>query len=192
MAKAATALQQVPSLFAATAVTTRRIESWDDVDNAIRDVARIDLEVEDKENEMNAVITDVQSRLGPRIKELKNQREAIADAALSFAKKHREDFGAKKSRKFNFGTIGFSKLSSKVKFLLEEIQIIANLKKLGLAAGVVKSKEWVDKNALEETVPAEKRDKVGFEVEETGDEPQLKIDKKAIEIMRESRSKSGS
>ncbi len=167
------------------------IRSWDDVDTAIRFVARLDLDIEDKENEMNAVITDVQARLGPRIKDLKEQRHALEERLLSFAAKHRDDFGAKKSKKFNFGTIGFSKIASKVKLLLDELQVIANLKKLGLATGVVKVKETVDKNALQLIAP-EKREKVGFAVEETGDEPQLKIDRKAIEIMRQSRSKAAS
>lgn len=163
------------------------VSSWDDVDNRIKDVALLDLAIEEEENKLNGIITDAQARFAPRIKEMKGERAALVDRILAYAERHRADFGAKKSRKFNFGTIAFSKLAEKVKFLVEESELVARLKKLGFAAGVIKEKEWVDKDALKAAVPIEKRDKAGFTVEETGDEPQLKIDRKAIELVRQSR-----
>lgn len=170
---------------AAASVPAFVVKDWNEVDEAIKDVALLDLSIEEEENKLNGIIADAQARFSPRIKELKEERAQLAFSVLEFASAHREDFGVKKSRKFNFGTIAFSKLAERVVFIVEEVKVIANLKRLGLATGVVKEKEWVDKNALTETVPAEKRKAAGFTVEETGNEPQLKIDRKSIEILKQ-------
>jgi phage host-nuclease inhibitor protein Gam len=171
----------------ATEIPMLPLTSWDEVDNEIGEAARLALAIEDRENELNQRLQAAQNEYGPGIKALKEESALVVDRILTFAKKHRKDFGDKKSRKFNFGKIEFSKTATKVKLLLEELHVIANLKKLGLATGVVKEKEWVDLNALRDTIPEEKRTKVGFELEETGDVARLVIDKKSIEILRKAR-----
>jgi len=160
------------------------LESWADVESEVEAIAFLDLDIEDEETELNRRIHALQGELGPSIQEMKDARATKEARVLSFAKKHRADFGEKKSKKVNFGSIVFSKASSAVKFLVEEIDLIANLKKFGYALGVVKQVEKVDKNVLVTVVPEDKREKVGFEIVPTGDEPSLKIDRKRVELLR--------
>ena len=168
------------------------LKSWEDVDAEIRKVAELDLEIDGRKYELDTERHKVEAKHTPAIAKLMEERSERADAILAFAQKHREELGEKKSKKFNFGTISFSKVAQAVKFLVDEEKLIANLKKLGYALGVVKSKESVDKNALQTAVPESKRAAAGFELVDTGNEPQLKIDRKAIEAARPARVKKAS
>jgi phage host-nuclease inhibitor protein Gam len=163
------------------------LESWADVESEVEEIAYLDCDIEGQEAELNRRITEVQGELGPAIQDLKAERDQKEARVLAFAKKHRADFGDKKSKKVNFGTITFSKAAEAVKFLIDEIDLIANLKRFGYALmpGLIKQVEKVDKDALKSAVPEEKREKVGFEVVPTGDTASLKIDKKRIELMRQ-------
>jgi phage host-nuclease inhibitor protein Gam len=143
------------------------ITTVDQVDTEIREIAHLELKISDLENAMQQKLLEIEN------------------GVLTFAKDHKEIFGGKKSRKFNYGTLALTKEGTKVEFLEEEPIIIANLKRAGFATGVVKQVESIDKNAIEAAVPEDKRKKIGFEMKTTGGEPVLKIDKRSIEILRD-------
>lgn len=167
------------------------LASWEDVEAEIGEVAKLDLAIEAQENALNKRTQAIAEEAAPAIKELKEERAEREAAVLQFAKKHRRDFGDAKSRKFTFGTVSFSKVSKAVKFLIEEVKLIANLKRFGFAAGVVKDRgEVVDKNALAAApIPEAKRESIGFTIEENGNEPKLTIDRKAIEAQLAARKR---
>lgn len=157
--------------------------TWEDVDAEILAVAKLDLDIEARENALNKRRQAIDEQHAPAIQELKDERTTREAAILQFAKKHRRDFGDVKSRKFTFGTISFSKIGSAVRYLIDEALVLAKIKKAGLI-GVVKSRESIDKAALVDSVPPNKRKSFGFEVETTGDEPKLSIDRKAVEAQQ--------
>lgn len=178
---------------AIAAVTTQEdldlkpgISSVEDLDVEIRVVASLYLQVEDRENAMQQELMKIEERFGPELKRLKQLQADHSVAVLAFAKAHKKQvFGEKKSRKFNYGTLKLSKEATRVEFTLDEANVIANLKKLGFAQGVVKEVESIDKNAIETVVPADKREKIGFKVVPTGGLPSLSIDQRSIEILRD-------
>jgi phage host-nuclease inhibitor protein Gam len=161
------------------------ITTVDQVDTEIREIAHLELKISDLENAMQQKLLEIEKEFGDDIKRLKSEKAVIVDGVLTFAKDHKEIFGGKKSRKFNYGTLALTKEGTKVEFLEEEPIIIANLKRAGFATGVVKQVESIDKNAIEAAVPEDKRKKIGFEMKTTGGEPVLKIDKRSIEILRD-------
>jgi phage host-nuclease inhibitor protein Gam len=162
------------------------ITSVDQLDDEIRGVAELELQIEDRENEMRQELLEIEGRLGKEIKQFKEKKAVAVDGVLTFAKAHkREVFGEKKSRKFNYGALSLSKESSRVEFTLDQDKVIANLERLGYAGGVVKTTKSIDKNAIEQAVPVDKREKVGFDVVLTGGDPKLTIDKRSIEILRD-------
>lgn len=173
-----------------SAVPSEPIESWEEVERVIEMIARRDVEVALKEAVLNEELAAVQGRYAPEIVVMKESRDQEEARVLTFAKKNKRDFGEKKSRKFNHGTIVFSKAGESVQFLVDEAEIIANLKKRKLAEGVVKSKESIDKDALKTKVAVELRKSLGFEVKKTGGEPSLKIDHKSIETPLKTKRKA--
>ncbi len=170
---------------------TGTLATWEDVEAEIGVVAKLDLDIEAQENALRKRTQAIEEQAAVSIKELKEERAEREAAVMQFAKKHRREFGDAKRRKFMFGTISFTKVGKAVRFLIEEVKLIANLKRLGFAAGVVKDRgETVDKNALAAApVPEAKRESIGFTIEETGNEPKLTIDRKAIEAQQAARSK---
>lgn len=161
------------------------IETWDDADLVGKDYALLTFDIEAAESEMNALINGIQERLLPKISAMKAEHAMKERRLLSFAKAHRKDFGGKKSRKLNYITLLFRKVGEKVVLTEELLVVIANLKKAGLDRGVVKTTESIDKTALRTVVPEEKRERIGFEVIPTGDEPKVEVDRKKVESFRE-------
>lgn len=160
------------------------IETWDDADVVGRDYALDTFDIEASESELNALIAGIQQRLMPKIQAMKAARNLSEKRLLAFAKANRKDFGGRKSKKLNFVTLSFRKISERVELTEEPVVVIANLKRAGLDRGVVKTTESIDKKALLANVPEEKREKIGFEVIPTGDEPKIEVDRKSVESFR--------
>jgi phage host-nuclease inhibitor protein Gam len=156
--------------------------SWDEADTATYDVAVAQLQIEEREAEMNRRIAEIQAEYSEEIKKLRETHDEAEAQVLAFAEAHKEDFGGAKSKKLSYGTLSFSKSDEKVEFLIDETIIIANLRKKNLHEGVVRSAESIDKNVLPaKVVDPEQREKLGFRVVPTGGKLSLKIDRKSIE-----------
>jgi phage host-nuclease inhibitor protein Gam len=136
MAKAATARRRLEDT---------ALKSWAEVDDTLREIGRIDLEIESMEAEYNRKITDLKE-------ELANQAQPLQERLVKeFAETHKDGLDGKKSRELNFGRIGFRQ-STKV--ILRNVKaIIAALKARGMTDCIV-IKEEVSKDTLKKYDPA--------------------------------------
>jgi phage host-nuclease inhibitor protein Gam len=167
------------------------LKTVDDLDGEIREVASLTLAALDVENDMQQELMSIEKKFGPELKRLKEQLAARTDGVLDFARAHKASvFGSAKSRKFNYGTLKLTTESSKVVFTVDEVQVIANLERFGWDRGVVMTVKSVNKNALKAAVPEDKQAKVGFEIVKTGGAPQLTIDKRQIEVLRDAEKRT--
>lgn len=142
MAKAATARRRLEDT---------ALKSWAEVDDTLREIGRIDLEIESMEAEYNRKITDLKEELANQAQPLQERKAFLERLVKEFAETHKDGLDGKKSRELNFGRIGFRQ-STKV--ILRNVKaIIAALKARGMTDCIV-IKEEVSKDTLKKYDPA--------------------------------------
>jgi len=142
MAKAATARRRLEDT---------ALKSWTEVDDTLREIGRIDLEIESMEAEYNRKITDLKEELANQAQPLQERKAFLERLVKEFAESHKDDLDGRKSRELNFGRIGFRQ-STKV--ILRNVKaIIAALKARGMTDCIV-IKEEVSKDTLKKYDPA--------------------------------------
>ncbi|MGB9903401.1 MAG: host-nuclease inhibitor Gam family protein [Desulfotomaculales bacterium] len=142
MAKAATARRRLEDT---------ALKSWTEVDDTLREIGRIDLEIESMEAEYNRKITDLKEELANQAQPLQERKAFLERLVKEFAETHKDGLDGKKSRELNFGRIGFRQ-STKV--ILRNVKaIIAALKARGMTDCIV-IKEEVSKDTLKKYDPA--------------------------------------
>jgi phage host-nuclease inhibitor protein Gam len=131
-----------------------QLKSWDDVNNALMEIARGEIEIAEIEGRMNIQINAIKEKAESECAPI---RAAIAERGRQlkeFAELNRPDFGKSKSKKLTFGSLGWrASTSIVIKKALTE-KIIDNLRKLGMG-DCVKVKEEINKEILA-TYPEEK------------------------------------
>lgn len=83
------------------------VESWPDVDEALRRIGMIDLKLEEMEAELNRQVMDLRAKFAFEAKPYQQRREYLEVAVKEFVETHRADLDGKKSRELNFGRLGF-------------------------------------------------------------------------------------
>ena len=124
-----------------------KIESWIDVDKALGELGRCDLEIAMLQGEIGVKIHELIEQYRERLQVLKAKREAIRATIESFCLERKEEFLKKRSRQFTFGKVAW-RLSEEIEIPKGlEKAVLATVKKLGLHE-CVRVKEELDKNAL--------------------------------------------
>ena len=124
-----------------------QLQSWDDVNAALKDIAQGEIEIAEIEGKMNIDINDIKEAAEKEIAPIRTLIEDLGKQLKEFAELNRPDFGKQKSKKLAFGTLGWraSKSISIKKALTEKI--IDNLRKLGMT-DCVKVSETINKDVL--------------------------------------------
>ena len=125
----------------------REIKSWEDVDQALKELGQLDFEIEQKEGRMTQIIQKIQERYKPGIEEKTGASEAIIQEIKSFCGKHKSEFGGKQTKDLNFGQVKFKLGKPSYVFLKEEEEIADTLLRMGKNE-CVKIEKKVIKNAL--------------------------------------------
>lgn len=88
-------------------VQTRiNLSSWQEVDRTLREIAKLDAQIVDKETKYNAQIQDLRDRAETEIQPLQQAKARLERDIQEFCEFHREDF-TQKSKALNFGIVGF-------------------------------------------------------------------------------------
>lgn len=141
---------------AKVATARRRLEdtalkNWTEVDDTLREIGRIDMEIESMEAEYNRKITDLKEELANQAQPLQERKAFLERLVKEFAESHKDALDGKKSRELNFGRVGFRQ-STKV--ILRNVKaIIAALRARGMTDCIV-IKEEVSKDTLKKYDPA--------------------------------------
>lgn len=154
-----------------------RLESWQEADDALRQIGENRRDLSAIENVMNERIADAKADAEARARPLKDQIAMLEVALRTFAQEHRGDMGKAKSRTLTFGKVAF-RLSTRVKLpsAKEKVAaIIEALKGRGMLECIVYPAPKIDKEALkkysEEEIAGvgatlEAEDVFGYEVNE--------------------------
>lgn len=121
------------------------LRTWEDVDNTLREIGLIDIDIEAMEAEFNRKVTDLKEQLARKAKPLQDRKELLSLRIKEFVEARRPELEPKKSRELNFGQVGFRQSTS---IVLRNVKaIIAALKAKGMTDCIV-VKEEVSKEAL--------------------------------------------
>jgi len=149
------------------------LQSWDDVDAALKDLATLEVTKQKLEGEMlvaiNKIKEETKSKVAPINEQIKHKIKMIE----LFCSKNKAEFAKKRSKELNFGKIGF-RLVTSVPIPRDKAKVEALLKSLkayGLSDCIV-FEEKPNKEKLKELDDAtlvklglEKRVKDSFRVE---------------------------
>lgn len=118
----------------------RTIESWEQLDQAMGELRRLDARIAGVDARYDRLIQGVQERKAKAARPLSEARKQLFDACLTFVRDHEGEIDAKKkkseeeagrSRKLVNGEVGTRFGAVKVKLEESEAKVIATLKALG-------------------------------------------------------------
>jgi phage host-nuclease inhibitor protein Gam len=130
--------------------------SWDEADEALREIGELQRSIEAAEHEMQRLIDAAKEQAGEatqanrlRISELEQRLNAFADSRL-------EEFAKAKTRELTFGFIGFRKST---KLTLPRggklAELMRKLKEMHMADCIIYPEPKIDKEALKKYPPGE-------------------------------------
>lgn len=151
------------------------VKTWEDANDALRQIAEAQLAVQDIEGEMNKQILGAKKAAEEQSKPHKDRIAKLERELKDFATEHRADMGKAKSKILTFGEIGF-RLSTSVSLprAKEKIEEIIRRLKTRQMMDCIVVKEDVSKEALkkygEDTVNAvgatwKQQDVFGYELD---------------------------
>lgn len=126
------------------------LSSWQEADDALRQIGENRRDLSAIENVMNERIADAKATADAKARPIREQTALLEAALREFAVLHRADMGKAKSKAMTFGKVGFrqsTKLTlprgaEKVKAILDE------LLRRGMTECVVYPEPKIDKDAL--------------------------------------------
>lgn len=121
------------------------LQTWEDVDNALREIGTIDRDLGRLEAAQNAAIDRVKADTKAKAKPMQDRKAALELAMKEFCEAHRVEFAKAKTKTLTFGSVGF-RLSTRV--LIKRVgDTLQALKDLGLTH-CIRTREEPDKEAL--------------------------------------------
>lgn len=148
------------------------IENWDKADGHIRRIGDLIQQIQKAEADAKESIDKIKAVLAEDVKPSQKEIKKLTRSIEAFAANHREDFGSARSRKLNFGLLGWRKstsISIKKDITLELIKQVFSRAK---AKTFIRITESVNKETLANlkdeqlaTVKAQRKVKDDFFVE---------------------------
>lgn len=123
------------------------IPDWCHADEHVRRVADMQSNISDAENDAKKQIDKIKADLAKRGKGWQETLKLRVRSLEAFAASHKDDFKKQKSRKLNFGVLGWRK-SISIKITKNTLGLIKQIFTYGKAAAYIHTKESVDKEAL--------------------------------------------
>lgn len=126
------------------------IKSWEETDEVMKKLLECQLEVEKIEADMNKQIAEVKKKCEDLARPYKDNIKKNELLLKEFVTVHKAELDGK-SRRLNFGTVGF-RMSTKVVLPKMVEAVLENLKKFGMY-DCINTKETVNKDILKTYAP---------------------------------------
>lgn len=127
-----------------------QFESWDEVNEALRQIGENERDIVAAENVMNEQIAAAKLAADTKTAVLRENTNMLALALKEFATTHRADMGKGKSKALTFGVVSFRQSTRVILPAGKDALagIVARLRALGMHDCVVQPAAKVDKNVL--------------------------------------------
>lgn len=133
------------------------LASWDDVDQCLAEIGKIDREIGLLEAAQQEQIDALKAATKAAAEPFQGKKTGLELAIQQYCEAHRAEFATAKTRKLNFGSVGF-RLSTSV-VIKRVADTLAAVKALGLTQ-CLRVKEELDKDAMR-NLPTETLAEVG-------------------------------
>jgi len=143
------------------------IKTWEEADAALRAIGEIAILVERKEGQANKKINEIKDHLAEELNPSFARKARMETDLEEFLGAHKGDLGETRSRKLNFGTLGFRKSPGKLKLLSKQTwaKVVQTLREMKQDLFLRFPDPEPDKEALKGADP-EFLKKVGLKVQE--------------------------
>lgn len=121
-------------------------KEWDQVNEALKSIAKIDNTLKMHEARLNEDINSVKTRMENVTAPLFKEKELLEKNISEFTEAHREEFTDKKTRDFTCGQVGFRKVSN---IVTRNVQAILEALKNNKMHNAIIVKESINKEELE-------------------------------------------
>ena len=139
MAKATTARKRIEG---------PALQTWEDVDHALREIGLIDLDLEAQAAEYNRQVAELKLGLEMEAKALQDRKALLELQVKEFTEAHRDGLGEDgeaKSRELNFGKLGFRQSS---KIIVRNVKAVIAALRAKKMLDCIRVKEEVSKEDL--------------------------------------------
>jgi len=123
------------------------VKDWQHADQIIKEIGEIQNTIEAAQNQATADINIVKSDLEGRVEQLAGRSHLLVKSLEEFALAHTKDFGEQRSRKLDFGTLGWRK-STVIQIAATTLEFIKMIFSPAKQKTVLHIKETVDKESL--------------------------------------------
>ena len=123
------------------------IRDWAEADRYVRCIGEFQQNITTAEQKAKQQIDVIKSNLADEVAPCHAVIKATAESIEHFAESHKTDFGSQKSRKLNFGLVGWRK-STFIKIKKTTLSLIKELFTGAKAKMCIHTKETVNKEAL--------------------------------------------
>ena len=127
---------------ARTRIKTDSLQSWEEVDEGMKAIGKLDNSLTKIEADMNDEITKVKARAGEKTKPLLEEKKRLELAIKDYAETNRMDLKGK-TKVMNYGQLGFRQSTSII------------VKKIKSVLEALKAKKMVDCITVKETINKE-------------------------------------
>jgi len=111
-------------------VVAKRLANWQEADEALLKIARLERQIEGLEAAMQDDIEAVKREAVKMVKPLQEEKNLLALALELFCEARKEEFGERKSRELNYGRVGWRQST---RILIRRVKdCVESLKSLGL------------------------------------------------------------
>ena len=134
-----------------------RLNSWEEVNEALRQIGENQRDMQAAESVMNEQIASAKAAADSRVAPLRENTKMLEAALKEFSIQNRADMGKLKSRQMTFGVVSFRQ-STKISIPNAAGKLVAIIEKLrerGMEECIVQQQPKVDKNALRKYRPDE-------------------------------------
>lgn len=125
----------------------RRITDWQGADAFVRQIGNLQRSIEAAQGSARGDINEIKDGLAEEVKPLHEEIKLLTASLELFANSHAGDFGKARSRKLNFGTLGWRK-STSIHTKKTTLDLIKEVFSRAKAAACIRVKEEVDRDAL--------------------------------------------
>lgn len=122
-----------------------KYNSWDEIDNALRQIGELDRNIQLLEASQNEMIDQIKAQTKESAAPLQEKKTGIELAIKEYCEANRAEFSKVKTKTFTFGSVGF-RISTKImiKRVADTLQALKDLKLLTC----IRTKEEIDKEAM--------------------------------------------
>jgi phage host-nuclease inhibitor protein Gam len=123
------------------------IDNFEQADTTLRDIGDLQMQVKQAETTAKEVIDEAKAELAESIKPISEQIKNKVKSLEAFCIHHKKEFGDQKSKKLNFGSIGW-RLSTSIEIGKDTLCYIKKIFSGKALAELVRIKETVNKEAI--------------------------------------------